>query len=84
MRITRIVPYTYWRHVESGRTVAITSIPWRRESERAEWARVEDGYTFAFNDGTRRPLSEQRPQTYAEALALADEHAARHGYTFTA
>ena len=62
MHVTKIIPYRYWRNVNTGHKISIRgAAPYHREADKADWEIVCRGFTQLFNDNTTRnsgPLCE--------------------------
>jgi hypothetical protein len=69
-----VIESRHYRHNISGLTVSpYGALPWRGESDKANWSMVTTGFTIKHPDGTiglgRKPF-----ETAAEAQAWIDAH----------
>ena len=88
MHVTKIVPYQYWRNVETGHKVSIHgAVPYHGDGDKADWEIVTRGYTQVWSDNTTRnsgELEESRAQALRINLARVEqlkEHAKRYPET---
>lgn len=70
--VTAIIPHRYWLHEPSGRKASVYgACPWHSDADRAEWRRVESGWTWETSDGCVG-LCRVPAATYAEAVDVAN------------
>ena len=48
----KVIESSYWLHESGRRASRFGSCPWTRESDKADWKLVSNGFTIYWNDGT--------------------------------
>jgi hypothetical protein len=77
MRITKVLPYTFYKH-KSGRSASIRgACPWVSDADKANWTKVTQGWTWEVVDNRGNityGLGRKPAETEAEALQVMREY----------